>query len=166
MAAVVPAELKAISPYLARATELEKAEPVISYWCTYYALQQAMSLGSKDPESQVYLLALMDKLEQARSEHATEEAFTDDIAAGAYIENFGLKLFSQADNEDRRGKATRLTARKFLAAANCLELLSIFGESEHAPQNRERIKYAKWKAADIAKAFREGRKPTPGPAGG
>lgn len=39
-------------------------------------------------------------------------------------------------------------------------------QSEHAPQNRERIKYAKWKATDIAKAFREGRKPTPGPAGG
>lgn len=28
----------------------------------------------------------------------------------------------------------------------------------------EKIRYAKWKAADIAKAFREGRKPTPGPA--
>ncbi|GAA5986659.1 hypothetical protein JCM10908_003847 [Rhodotorula pacifica] len=164
MAAAVPAELKAISPYLARATELEKAEPVISYWCTYYALQQAMSLGSKDPESQVYLFELMDKLEQTKAEHATEEAFTDDIAAAAYIENFGLKLFSQADTEDRKGKATRLTARKFLAAANFLELLAIFGEV--GTENRERIKYAKWKATDIAKAFREGRKPTPGPAGG
>lgn len=30
--------------------------------------------------------------------------------------------------------------------------------------NEEKIRYAKWKAADIAKAFREGRKPTPGPA--
>lgn len=30
----------------------------------------------------------------------------------------------------------------------------------------ERIKYSKWKAADIAKAFREGRTPVPGPAGG
>ncbi|GAA5865482.1 hypothetical protein JCM3774_005654 [Rhodotorula dairenensis] len=164
MATAVPAELKAISPYLTRATELEKAEPVISYWCTYYALQQAMSLGSKDPESQVYLFGLMDKLEQTKSEHATEEAFTDDIAASAYIENFALKLFSQADNEDRKGKASRLTARKFLAAANFLELLSIFGEV--ATENRDRIKYAKWKATDIAKAFREGRKPTPGPAGG
>jgi vacuolar protein sorting-associated protein VTA1 len=28
----------------------------------------------------------------------------------------------------------------------------------------EKIRYAKWKAADIAKAFREGRTPTPGPA--
>lgn len=28
-----------------------------------------------------------------------------------------------------------------------------------------KVKYAKWKAADIAKAYREGRKPAPGPAG-
>lgn len=33
-------------------------------------------------------------------------------------------------------------------------------------QNRDKIKYAKWKASDIAKAFREGRTPTPGPVGG
>ena len=33
------------------------------------------------------------------------------------------------------------------------------------PQSEEKIRYAKWKAADIAKAFREGRKPYPGPAG-
>ena len=32
-------------------------------------------------------------------------------------------------------------------------------------QSEEKIKYSKWKAADIARAFREGRKPTPGPAG-
>ncbi len=29
-------------------------------------------------------------------------------------------------------------------------------------QNEEKVRYAKWKASDIAKAFREGRKPTPG----
>jgi vacuolar protein sorting-associated protein VTA1 len=32
-------------------------------------------------------------------------------------------------------------------------------------QNEEKIKYSKWKAAEIAKAFREGRKPAPGPPG-
>lgn len=79
--------------------------------------------------------------------------------------------------------APRLTAKKFLAAANFIELLSIFGEisSEVRPplslssplelnyiafQNLDKVKYAKWKASDIAKAFREGRKPVPGPAGG
>lgn len=34
------------------------------------------------------------------------------------------------------------------------------------PQNKEKIKYSKWKASDIAKAFRENRTPVPGPAGG
>lgn len=33
-------------------------------------------------------------------------------------------------------------------------------------QMEEKLKYAKWKAADIAKALREGRKPTAGPIGG
>jgi vacuolar protein sorting-associated protein VTA1 len=33
-------------------------------------------------------------------------------------------------------------------------------------QHQDKVRYAKWKAADIAKAFREGRKPLPGPAGG
>lgn len=162
----VPSDLKAVSPYLARARELTKAEPVIAYWCapttsfsphlvpslpfdadppppallmrtgTFYALQQAMSLGSKAPESQTFLLGLMDQLEEVRRDsHSValgrwgvltslsacppcvavqskaanqhNEAFTDDVAASAYIENFGLKLFSQADNEDRKGKATR-----------------------------------------------------------
>ncbi|GEM08450.1 late endosometo vacuole transport-related protein [Rhodotorula toruloides] len=148
----VPTALKPVSSYLARAHELAKAEPVIAYWCTYYALQQGMSLRTTDNESQAFMLALMDKLEEMKAQNTTNDAFTDDIAAAAYIENFGLKLFSQADNEDRK------------AAANFLELLSIFGEI--SSENRDKIKYGKWKAADIAKAFREGRTPTPGPAGG
>ncbi|GAA6012056.1 hypothetical protein JCM10207_005112 [Rhodosporidiobolus poonsookiae] len=160
----VPPDLKPITPFLARAHELASAEPAISYWCTYYALQQAMSVGSQEPESQAFLFGLMDKLEATKADNAANEAFTDDIAAAAYVENFGLKLFSQADNEDRKGKASRLTARKFLAAGNFLELLTIFGEL--SSENRDKIKYAKWKATDIAKAFREGRTPVPGPAGG
>lgn len=79
----------------------------------------------------------------------------------------------------------RSTAKKFLAAANFLEVLRIFPKvpisesvrpvhcflrflsnlSEYILQSEEKIKYSKWKAADIAKAFREGRRPNPGPAG-
>jgi Vta1 like len=42
------------------------------------------------------------------------------------VENFGLRIFEMADREDRSGKATRGTAKKFLAAANFLELLRVF----------------------------------------
>jgi vacuolar protein sorting-associated protein VTA1 len=73
-----------------------------------------------------------------------------------------------------------MTAKKFLAAANFLELVGDFpGEEDEevkrppcranqltASQRTQKIKYAKWKAADIAKAFKEGRTPVPGPPGG
>ena len=62
----------------------------------------------------------------------------------------------------------RNTARKFLAAANFLEILRTFDSDKTAidlPAIEEKIKYAKWKAANIAKAFREGQTPTPEPAG-
>ncbi|SCV71069.1 BQ2448_3831 [Microbotryum intermedium] len=159
-----PPELKPITPYLARAKELQAVEPVISYWCAYYALQQALSLGVKEKASNMFLMEMMDGLEASKTELGMNEAITDDVAASAYVENFAVKLFDQADDEDRKGKSTKLTAKKFLAAANFHEILATFGEL--SSENREKIKYAKWKASDIAKAFREGRKPTPGPAGG
>lgn len=52
----------------------------------------------------------------------------NDAAGAAYIDNFALKVFYAADNEDRAGRASRTTAKSFLAAANFFELLSIFGE--------------------------------------
>jgi vacuolar protein sorting-associated protein VTA1 len=78
-----------------------------------------------------------------------------------------------------------LTAKKFLAAANFLQVLNIFPKSSVSEgvlnfafptfffmtdsrllfQTEEKIRYAKWKAADIAKAFREGRRSAPGPPG-
>lgn len=78
---------------------------------------------------------------------------------------------------------TRSTAKKFLAAANFFEVLNVFLKtdiSDNVSCRRDgfsggicltytqvdgKVKYAKWKAADIAKAYREGRVPTPGPAG-
>ena len=35
------------------------------------------------------------------------DAVHDESAASAYVENFALKVFAMADNEDRRGEATR-----------------------------------------------------------
>lgn len=108
-------------------------------------------------------------LAQLRSTLSTNDAATSDEAGSAYIENFALKVFLQADNEDRAGKANKATARKFLAASNFLELLSIFSGGNVAVSQSEdiagKIKYAKWKAAEIGKAIKEGRKPDPGPPG-
>ena len=38
---------------------------------------------------------------------ANNDAVADDDAGAAYIENFALRVFTMADNEDRREQATR-----------------------------------------------------------
>ena len=76
------------------------------------------------------------------------ESVTNDIVGSAYIENFALKVFNNADNEDRNGFASkysqyfilflllfsynsyRKTSKAFLAASMFLELLGIFGPVE------------------------------------
>ena len=59
----LPEQLKFINPYLQRATELRQKEPIISYYCTYYATQLAIESADKSTESQSYLGYLLDNLE-------------------------------------------------------------------------------------------------------
>ncbi|KAF8445600.1 Vta1 like-domain-containing protein [Boletus edulis BED1] len=149
--------LKSIAPYLHRAEELVEREPVVAYWCAYYAAQLGISLKTKDTNSNKLLLGLLDALERLKKEIGP----TDIIDS----ENFALKVFQTADDEDRAGNATKSIAKKFLVAANFFEVLRVFPKTDVSESSESKLKYAKWKAADIAKALREGRRPTPGPAG-
>ncbi|OZJ05876.1 hypothetical protein BZG36_00956 [Bifiguratus adelaidae] len=157
----LPTELKYMGPFLMRAQELKSRDPVMSYYCTYYAVQQGITKGPKNPSTNAYLGALMDSLEEQKEGLRDNETMTNDVVAAAHIENFALKIFLNADNEDRAGQATKKTAKTFLAASTFLELLRIFGDVE--PEIEDKIKYSKWKAAEIMKAIKEGRKPEAGP---
>ncbi|KAL4070632.1 DUF605-domain-containing protein [Scleroderma citrinum] len=156
--------LKGIAPFLQRAEELVEREPIIAYWCAYYAAQLGISSKAKDSASRTLLFDLLTALERLKNEIGPNDAVDMEAASGAYVENFALKVFKAADDEDRAGRATKATAKKFLAASNFFEVLKIFPKSEISETTEAKIKYAKWKAADIAKAFREGRKPVAGPA--
>lgn len=68
MATAPPAELKVIAPYIQRANELAKADPVMSYWCLYYAAQLGIPIKTKEKESKVFLIGLMDRLEEVRTD--------------------------------------------------------------------------------------------------
>ncbi|KAJ6575283.1 Vta1 like-domain-containing protein [Mycena capillaripes] len=161
----IPAPLKTVAPYLQRADELRAKEPIIAYWCTYYAAQVGIALKAKDSASRNFLFELLGALEKMKADIGPTDAIDIEAASAAFVENFALRVFAMADNEDRSGAGNRSTAKKFLAAANFLEVLKTFPQTEVSESNEEKIRYAKWKAADIAKAYREGRKPTPGPAG-
>ncbi|KLO13962.1 DUF605-domain-containing protein [Schizopora paradoxa] len=157
-----PSSLKLIHPYVLRADELQTKDPVMAYWCLYYAAQIGLDLKTHEPGARDYILSLITMLEKMKKEIGANDAIDHESAGAAYVENFALKVFKLADEEDRRAEATRSTAKKFLAAANFLELLKVFEKSNNAVVNEEKVRYAKWKASDIAKAFREGRKPMPG----
>ncbi|CAK5264947.1 unnamed protein product, partial [Mycena citricolor] len=119
-----------ISPYLQRAEELRTKEPIVAYWCTYYAAQIGISLKAKDTASRDFLLHLLGELERMKQEIGPTDAIDVEAASSAYVENFALRVFAAADNEDRSGNVTRSTAKKFLAAAHFLEVLKTFPKSE------------------------------------
>ncbi|KAF8216052.1 Vta1 like-domain-containing protein [Mycena galopus ATCC 62051] len=117
-----PVALKAVSPYLQRADELRAKEPIIAYWCTYYAAQIGIGLKAKDTASRNFLFELLGTLEKMKKDIGPTDAIDIEAASAAFVENFALRVFGMADNEDRSGAGNRSTAKKFLAAANFLEL--------------------------------------------
>ncbi|KAL2007909.1 hypothetical protein VTN00DRAFT_7891 [Thermoascus crustaceus] len=170
MAANVPANLKPadIGRFALRAAQIERAKPVIAYWCNYWVVNKIIEKGlhMSDEESLQYTTNLMDKLEQFKSENSDNDAVTDNVAAQAYVEQFGLEVFNRADNAVRANKASRQTADTFQAAATFLELCQIWGQLD--PEIAAKIKFAKYHAVRIAKAIKAGEDPNlsnPAPEG-
>ncbi|EPE24773.1 hypothetical protein GLAREA_08626 [Glarea lozoyensis ATCC 20868] len=180
MAANIPPKLKTadLTRFIVRAAQLEKAKPVISYWCEYWIVNQILSKGlhNGDQETLEYTTTLMDKLEQVRwfapmlqlsdanfsgskikSDNPTNDAIIDDTAGQAYVEQFALETFQRADRTVQVNKVTKQTADTFQAAATFFELVNIWSPPDGETQSK--IKYAKWNALRIMRALKEGKDP-------
>ncbi|KAI1384233.1 DUF605-domain-containing protein [Hypoxylon trugodes] len=161
MAANIPAKMKqaGITPFIVRASQLETAKPVIAYWCFYWAVNQILSkqLHTADEECHQYTINLMDKLEQTKEQHAGNDAIHDDTAGQAYVEQFAQETFERALRPLKANKATQQTASTFEAAATFFQLVNIWGAPD--AETQDKIKYAKWNAARILKAIKEGKDP-------
>ncbi|CAO3566220.1 unnamed protein product [Mortierella alpina] len=156
----VPEGLKNITPFLQRAAQLQDRDPVVSYYSNHYALKLALP-KVREANNRAFIEELFGVLEKQKKDIGENEAISDDLVGYAHIENFALKIFKRADDEDRAGQASQKTAKNFVAAANFLELLKVFGDIDSDVE--EKVKYAKWRAADIVKAIRDGRQPQPPP---
>ncbi|EQC38321.1 hypothetical protein SDRG_04040 [Saprolegnia diclina VS20] len=163
MASKIPATFKAITPFIRRAEELDRdrtrpESKMVAYYCRQYAMELGIKLRENDAsdEATTYLLSLMESLESEKAAlpaHSQEE--------GRIIcENFAFDIFMRADEEDRAGSANKNTARTFYAAGSFFDILKQFGTPSE--DIIEKTKYSKYKAADILKAIKEGRAPTPG----
>ncbi|XP_021838133.1 protein HOMOLOG OF MAMMALIAN LYST-INTERACTING PROTEIN 5 [Spinacia oleracea] len=151
---------KQLLPYLQRADELQKHEPLVAYYCRLYAMERGLNIpqSERTKTTSSLLVSLMKQLEKDKK--SLKLAPDDHL----HLEGFALNVFAKADKQDRAGRADINTAKTFYAASIFFEILNQFGEI--APDLEQKQKYAAWKAADIRKALKEGRKPVPGPPGG
>lgn len=81
----------------------------------------------------------------------------DDTAAQAYIEQFAQETLDRAERVIKANKVTLQTASTFDAALTFLNLVNIWGQPD--VETQQKIKYAKWNAARITKAIKEGKDP-------
>ncbi|KAJ5617266.1 hypothetical protein N7537_002380 [Penicillium hordei] len=161
MTSNIPAGLRSadIGRFAIRAAQIEKAKPVVAYWCNFHIVNQIIERGlhSADDEIKLYTTNLVDKLEQFKVENPENDTVTDTVAASAYVEQFGLEVFSRAEAAMNANKVTKQTGDTFLAAATFLELCSIWGPLD--PELAGRIKFAKFHAVRIVKALKAGEDP-------
>lgn len=160
----LPTPLKFVQSTLLRGKELEKREPVISYYCKLHAVQQILgkNLHQSDNEVAEFSSHLLDEVEQFKNNELAKEEYqsiiNDEQTAHAYLENFALKVFSKADNEVREKRVTTQTSTTFIAAATFLDTLKVF-QAPLEDHVLEKIKYAKFHAARIMKAYKNGENP-------
>ncbi|WDK10756.1 hypothetical protein CGRA01v4_02035 [Colletotrichum graminicola] len=164
MAEPIPDSLRQadITRFINRANQLRQYKPVITYWCTageYWVVNQILAKGlhNVDDESLSYTTNLMDRLEQTKIENAQEEAIIDDAVGQAYVEQFAQDAFERAEKVMKANRVTRQTADTYDAAATFLLLGNIWGAIDEETQKK--VKYAKWNAARILKAIKEGKDP-------
>jgi len=73
----------------------------------YYAAQLGISTKVKDSASRTLLFDLLTALERLKNEIGPTDAVDMEAASAAYVENFALKVFKAADDEDRAGRASK-----------------------------------------------------------
>lgn len=94
---------------------------------------------------------------QTKTEYANEDAIMDDATAQAYIEQFAQETLDRAERVIKANKVTQQTASTFDAALTFFNLVNIWGPPD--TETQQKIKYAKWNAARITRAIKEGKDP-------
>ncbi|KAF7546805.1 hypothetical protein G7046_g9195 [Stylonectria norvegica] len=161
MAEPLPAALKIpeVSRFINRANQLRSIKPAIAYWCEYHAVNQIVGKGlhTADDETFNFTKTLLERLEETKNERADDDAINDNTAGQAYVEQFAQQTFDRAERTLIANKVTRQTADTFDAAATFFDLTHEWGTPE--PDVLQKIKFAKWNAARILKAIRQGEDP-------
>ena len=144
----LPQELHQILPFLQRSEEFKQIEPIVSYYCKYYALKKALSLVklSQSSECKSFINELLNELEAERKEIEFPESEQQSIQI---IQVTGMKIFKQANEEDELEIYSENNVKRFVAAGNILETLKSFGELDESISKI--VKYSKVRATALFK---------------
>lgn len=129
--------------------------PLLIFFAPQY-YPQGMKMPNRHPDITGLITAAVKQLEKEKAALKLDPA-----ADQPHCEQFALRIFRNADKVDRAGRANMDTARSFYAATVFLDMLNQFGDIDADLFEKQR--YAAWRAAEIRKAEREGRQPTPPP---
>lgn len=138
-----PESLKKIQHHLKIALEHDSKDPVISYWCELfvidqshkhfsncfvlgrlYALQTALTLDKSSKDAKQFLVSLMDWLEKQKNNLKDNDMITIETAAQAHIENYAVKLFNFADGMDRQANYNKYNL--FISSFLFLSVMFLF----------------------------------------
>jgi len=154
----IPSQFKALKKYVREGKKLSKSQPGAAYYTLLHAVQEAMTIDSKSPEANQFIGAIMDDMETIKTNPDCPSL--DKAEQKIEIEALALRIFTSADEVDKRGEATKKTAQMFSTAFVLCEILKQFGERDHEIVTKG--KYALMKTGTILKALRDGVQPQAG----
>ncbi|XP_038685297.1 protein HOMOLOG OF MAMMALIAN LYST-INTERACTING PROTEIN 5-like [Tripterygium wilfordii] len=114
---------KLLLPYLQRADELQKHEPLVAYYCRLFGMEKGLRIpqSERTKTTNALLVSLMNQLEKDKK--SLKLSPEDSL----HLEGFALNVFAKADKQDHAGRADMNTAKTFYAASIFFEILSQFG---------------------------------------
>lgn len=92
----LPANLKAIQPYLKVATDMRKREPVVAFHSDMHAMQTGMKIDSKSPDCKQFLIQLMTSLEKQKGELSKDPERKEQVSSEVSPLDFDFKFYSSA----------------------------------------------------------------------
>ena len=69
--------------------------------------------NAKQPDEKAFLMKIMDWLEEVKKSQKDNDSIIHDIPAQAYLENYALKIFNYADQQDRASNFGKNTVKSF-----------------------------------------------------
>ncbi|QPG73040.1 hypothetical protein FOA43_000344 [Brettanomyces nanus] len=154
---------KVVGPYIKRANELERFQPIIAYFAKMYSAQIILEgqYHLKSQEVANYTESLLNEIESSRNElEKTSDQIADVLAdkekSFKMVLGFSNVIFNKADKQVQTHNCSKQTALDFKASIDFYNLLQLWSELFEAEREgiEKRIKYAKFQCARILKSMK------------